>query len=72
MLDYLYPHEILAGRPPKQYGKAPCEHPECITICSTYTEPQPITGRRLCDTHWCLPVGYAFSASGRVIKERVA
>ena len=42
--------------PPAQYGKGVCE--ECGGPVSTYTEPQPITDRRLCNRHWEIPEGY--------------
>lgn len=43
---------------------------ECGRVCSIYTAPQPITAAPLCNVHWQLPLGYAMSGEGRVIKEK--
>ncbi len=68
LIGYTYPHH-LPTKPLPTYGKAPCEEPGCITVCSTYSEPQPLTGARLCSLHWRQPEGYTTSPTGRTVKE---
>ena len=63
---YTYPH-LIPSKPPDQFGRGICE--ECGAPVSTYTEPQPVTSRRLCNRHWRLPDGYYISGSGRIVKE---
>ena len=67
MLDAIFDSPL--SQPLKTYGKGICG--ECGLVVSTYTEPQPITGVRLCNRHWTLPPGYCYSAELNVIKERV-